>query len=151
MICQVAPLSRLAPTTLPREPPFDQRSCCHAPMMLSPLAGLTSTNGSTSLFRKFSPVWPARPQFDPANGLVPDTRTREPTTYELAPATCGKEHNRRDTQSLHKPKPASLHRPPPCPRSLSAAKHPFHALLLHLWPPFGGLRTRSAYLWAMNR
>jgi hypothetical protein len=58
-------------------------------MMLSPLAGLTSTNGSTSLLRKFLPVWPARPQFDPANGLVPDTWTRELATYELAHATCG--------------------------------------------------------------
>jgi hypothetical protein len=46
----VAPPSKLAAETIPREPAFDQRSCCQAAIRLRSFSGLTAIDGSTSLF-----------------------------------------------------------------------------------------------------
>ncbi|MGI8478984.1 MAG: hypothetical protein ACR2M2_03880 [Gaiellaceae bacterium] len=48
-IAQLAPPFVVNPATSPREPPFDQRSCCQTPIMLAGFDGLTSIQGSTSL------------------------------------------------------------------------------------------------------
>ena len=45
---QLRPSSKDAPTSSPCAPPFDQRSCCQAPMRLVGLDGLIATKGSTS-------------------------------------------------------------------------------------------------------
>ena len=62
----------LTPATRPRDPPSDQRSCCHVATMLSGLVGFTSTQGSTSVLAKFVPVCPES-VVQEANGLAPDT------------------------------------------------------------------------------
>src|SRR5467141_661781 len=68
----VAPPSWLADATRPWAPPFDQRSCWKTLTMLAGFAGLTATNGSTSLFTQFVP---GPPTVQPENGLRPDTFT----------------------------------------------------------------------------
>ena len=60
----------------PTAPPFDQRSCCHTPMMLLVLPRFTATIGSTSEFVYSTPVG-AVPSQPAANGEGPLTRTRE--------------------------------------------------------------------------
>jgi hypothetical protein len=69
---QESPPSLLTPATRPRAPPSDQRSCCHVLTMLSGFVGLTSTQGSTSVFGKFVPVCPESAVHD-AKGLTPET------------------------------------------------------------------------------
>ena len=70
-----------------RLPPLDQRSCCHIPTMFSRLVGLTSIQGSTSLFRNTSPDWPGTSSaVHAANGLVPETWTRGPAVKSIAAA-----------------------------------------------------------------
>src|SRR4051794_23497981 len=86
---QFEPPFVLTPATWPREPPFDQRSCCHAPTMLPWFAGLTSIQGSTSLFGTLVPVWPATLSgVHPANGEAPETGMRGPTLVK-SPASAG--------------------------------------------------------------
>jgi hypothetical protein len=55
-------------------------------MMLFGLVGFTSTQGSTSLFRKFVPG-PIAEMSQPANGLGPDTTFSGPTV--IGPALVG--------------------------------------------------------------
>src|SRR5919198_5651908 len=62
----------LTPATRPREPPSDQRSCCHVATMLSGCIGFTSTHGSTSVLAKFLPVCPESAVHE-AKGLAPET------------------------------------------------------------------------------
>src|SRR5712692_3176995 len=45
---QVLPPSVEKPASRPCAPPFDQRSCCQTPMLLSAVCGLTATKGSSS-------------------------------------------------------------------------------------------------------
>src|SRR5919109_316659 len=71
LVRQVAPPSWLAAVSRPLAPPLDQRSCCHTAMMLPVSVGLISTQGSTSLLRKFTPGCPEMSQ--PAKGLATDT------------------------------------------------------------------------------
>src|SRR5262249_47479216 len=47
-VAQVRPPSNDEAARFPFAPPFDHRSCCHTPMRLEALAGLTATKGSTS-------------------------------------------------------------------------------------------------------
>src|SRR6266536_3555361 len=68
---QVSPPSWLTAVSSPLAPPFDHRSCCHAATMLFGSVGFTSTHGSTSLLRKFTPGCPEISQ--PAKGLETDT------------------------------------------------------------------------------
>src|SRR4051812_46061506 len=44
---QWLPWSSLTPTTMPRAPPLDHRSCCQTPTRLLARVGLAATNGST--------------------------------------------------------------------------------------------------------
>src|SRR5206468_11740752 len=60
----------------------DQRSCCHTATMLSGSVGLTSTQGSTSLLRKFTPGCPEVSQ--PAKGLETDTTLSGPRVNDPA-------------------------------------------------------------------
>jgi hypothetical protein len=73
-IVQLAPPFIVTPATFPREPPFDQRSCCQTPIMLSAFAGLTSIHGSTSLLMYAVPLWPLTlSSVQPMNGVAPET------------------------------------------------------------------------------
>src|SRR5690349_3149360 len=72
---QVFPPLKEEAATKPCAPPFDQRSCWKAPMMLLVFAGLTATQGSTSAFWKLVPVC-ATPSQPGAKGLGPETSTR---------------------------------------------------------------------------
>ena len=84
---QLEPPSALTPATWPLLPPFDQRSCCHIPTMFSSSVGLTSIQGSTSLFGNTSPDWPGTSSaVQAANGLVPETWTRGPAVKSVAAA-----------------------------------------------------------------
>ena len=79
-IDQLAPPFMVTPATSPREPPFDQRSCCQTPIMLFAFVGLTSIQGSTSLPMYTVPLWPAAlSAVHPASGLAPDTWTSGPS------------------------------------------------------------------------
>src|SRR5215510_1030637 len=86
--CHVVPPSKLTPATSPRDPPSDQRSCCQNATMLFGFVGVTSTHGSTSLFRKTvrwpdgsRAIWPATSSaVHVANGLAPETCTSAPFT-----------------------------------------------------------------------
>jgi hypothetical protein len=78
----------LTPATSPREPPFDQRSCCQIPTRFAVLVGLTSIHGSTSLPTKTVPdCVPTASAVHPANGLAPDTWTSGPLVKVFADAT----------------------------------------------------------------
>src|SRR5215207_8607700 len=77
--CQLLPPLVPTPATSPRAPPLDQRSCCQIPTTLAGLVGLTSIQGSTSLFRYTVPDWLATASaVQPTNALVPETWTSGP-------------------------------------------------------------------------
>jgi hypothetical protein len=87
---QLEPPLKLTPATSPRAPPFDHRSCCQMPTMLSPSVGFTSIQGSTSLCRNTVPDWPATlSAVQPTNALVPETWTSGPAMKGPAQAACG--------------------------------------------------------------
>src|SRR5918996_6556074 len=78
-----APPSMLVAVTFPSAPPLFQRSCCHAPIMMSGFDGSTITWGSTSLLTNCRAGTPptSRNPVSPSHaaiGLAPDTVTSGP-------------------------------------------------------------------------
>src|SRR5260221_12536233 len=74
----VPPPSNVNAVTGPREPPPDQRSCCHAPMKWLGLAGSTAMEGSASALRYTVPAadTPSQPG---AKVVRPDGRVNAST------------------------------------------------------------------------
>src|SRR5918992_3269079 len=91
LMVQLFPPLRLVAVTLPSAPPLFQRSCCHAPIMMSGFDGSTITWGSTSLLTNWTAGTPptSRNPVSPSHaaiGLAPETVTKGPLLNGTAPA-----------------------------------------------------------------